>query len=88
METNAIILLAFGVILFFAICGALGMYISGERGRSLNKGFIIGLLPLLGHLFLALQSNSNEHLVEEMHSRNLMSYGEYQTKKELAENTK
>lgn len=80
MTTNAIILVVFGGLLFFAVCGALGMHIAGEKGRSLKVGFIFGLVPLLGHIALALMPATDANIVDELYARNLISYEDYQVK--------
>lgn len=82
METNVILLIVFGALLFLLVCGALGMHIAGEKGRSTTAGFFIGLLPIVGHIALALAPMSDEYLLDEMQARHIVTYEEEQKLKE------
>lgn len=81
--TNVIIGCVFAAITILAVCGGLGMHINGEKGRSLTVGFIVGLIPLLGHLLLALLPATDLHVVDEMYARNLMNAEDYSKTREV-----
>ena len=52
---NIILLSIFLYILFSSICGALSIYISGEKGLSMKKGFLLGFfLNIIGIMIVTL----------------------------------
>lgn len=82
-HTNFIILMVFCGILFLSICGGLGMYIAGEKGRSTKMGFLIGMIPFIGHIALGFMSQSDENVVDEMFKRKLISLNDYEKTSEV-----
>ena len=70
--------------LVLLLSGALGMYINGEKGKSLWLGALIGaLLPLLGHIALALQKTETKVVVQEMYDRNLIKLADFEKTMEV-----
>lgn len=70
-------------ILALLISGGLGMFIAGEKGLSTKMGFLVGLIPFVGHIALAFMPQSDNNVVDEMFNRNLISLNEYEKTSEV-----
>ena len=80
MDNNLAILLAFSAILVMLVSGALGMWVTGEKGKNTLFGFAIGaLLPLVGVIGLMMfVRTSDKVIVEEMYDRKMMDIREFE----------
>ncbi len=82
--TNVIIFVIFASILTVTVGGAIGMLISGEKGRNRIMGLIIGgFLPLVGIIGLAMMSSTDATIVEEMYDRKLIDLKEFKETMEI-----
>ena len=80
---NIIILSIFGVVLLLAFTGAIGALLAGEKGYSTTKGLLIGM-TIFGLAYLVQLKTTNEVLVKELYSRELISKEEYDKTMEIA----
>lgn len=87
--TQLIIFFIFVYLLFSSFLGALGSYISNEKGLNVKKGFLLGFsFNIFGLIWLALKKTSDEQLIIEMYNRNIIDHKEFEKTMEIALNKK
>ncbi|NQZ66292.1 MAG: hypothetical protein HRT99_03710 [Mycoplasmatales bacterium] len=75
---NMIIFFIFVGLTLVLTTASIGMYINGERGKSLKIGFLVGLfLNVFGLIILAMAPTSDQELTNEMFQRKLISKEEH-----------
>ena len=84
-----IVFFIFVYLLLSSFLGALGSYISNEKGLDIKKGFLLGFLfNIFGITWLSLKKTSDEQLITEMYDRNIIDHKEFEKTMEIALNKK
>ena len=76
-------IMALVAIIVFATSAGMGIYIMAEKGRSQKVGAIVGLIPFIGHFFLAFVPASDRNVLQDAKERNLISKDEFIEKTQI-----
>lgn len=77
------IIMALVAMIILATSAGMGIYIMAEKGRSQKIGAIVGLIPFIGHFFLAFVPASDRNILKDAKERNLISKDEFNEKTQL-----